>query len=109
MFTLLVVLTIITATLLILTTAVQSSKKEGLGSSWGGTGASQLIGIKQTSDLLEQITWGLIITLFALSIAASLFLKREHARGLPSSPNLNNIQDRGLLPEPEQEDTTHPE
>ena len=59
MFTLLVVLAIITATLLILVVFVQSSKKEGLGSPLGSTGASQLIGIQKTGDLLEQLTWGL--------------------------------------------------
>lgn len=105
MFTLLVVLAIITATLLILVVFVQSSKKEGLGSSLGSTGASQLIGIQKTGDLLEQLTWGLIISLFTLSLATAIFLKRGH--GLPTSPNLERVQERSLLPEPGQGDTTY--
>lgn len=109
MFTLLVTLSIITATLLILTVSVQSSKKEGLGSSLGSIGASQLIGVKKTSDLLEQITWGLIITLFTLILSTSVFLKRGNERGLPTSPNLDRMQERNLLPELNQEDTTHAE
>ena len=109
MFAFLVTLTIITATLLILTVSVQSSKKEGLGSSLGSIGANQLIGVRKTSDLLEQITWGLIITLFALILSTSVFLKRGNERGLPTSPNLDRIQERSLLPELNQEDATHSE
>jgi len=103
MFTLLVTLNIITAILLILVVSVQGSKKEGLGSSLGSMGATQLMGIKKTSDLLEQITWGFIITLFTLSLATTIFLKRGHESSLPTSPNLERIQERNLLPEPNQE------
>lgn len=107
MFTLLVILAIITATLLILVVFVQSSKKEGLGSFLGSTGASQLLGIQKTGDLLEQLTWGLMISLFTLSLATAIFLKRGPEHGVSTSPNLERVQERSLLPEPDQEDTTH--
>jgi preprotein translocase subunit SecG len=102
MFTFLVTLILITASLLILAVLAQSSKKEGLGSVYfgGDTGASQLVGVKKTSDLLEQITWGLVITLFALTLATSLVLnKKDSSSALSDSPNINRAQEHGTLPD----------
>jgi preprotein translocase subunit SecG len=102
MFTLLITFILITAVLLILITALQSSKKEGVGNSLGSMGAHQIIGVKKTSDLLEQITWGLITSLFVLSLSTSLWLKKRNA-GLPMSPNLERIQQEYSLIEPGQD------
>jgi preprotein translocase subunit SecG len=100
MFTFLVVLILIAASLLILVVLVQNSKKEGLNNPLGDAGASQLIGVKKTSDLLEQITWGLVIALFVLTLATSLVLNKTNQSGtLPSSPNINRVQERGTLPD----------
>lgn len=99
MFTFLVVLILITASLLVLMVLVQNSKKEGLGNVYfGDTGASQLIGVKKTSDLLEQITWGLVIALFVLTFATSFFLNKADQPGtFSSSPNISRIQERSKL------------
>ena len=73
---------------------VQNSKKEGLGTPLGDTGASQLIGVKKTSDLLEKITWGLIISLFVLTLSTSLFLNKEGHQGANAqSPNIQRAQE----------------
>lgn len=104
MFIVLIVLAIITAIFLILIVSVQSSKKEGLGDTLGHLGARQLIGIQKTGDLLEQITWGTIITLFILSLTISALLKKRQDDSLPSSPNLEKIQERTLFPELNHED-----
>ena len=103
MFTLQVVLAIITSILLILIVSVQSSKKEGLSSSLGSLDASQLLGIQRSGDLLEQITWWLMIILFSLSLSTAVFLPKN--RELPISPNLEHIQQH-LSPSPDQEDQT---
>ena len=98
MFTFLIVLILIAASLLILAVLVQNSKKEGLNNPLGDAGASQLIGVKKTSDLLEQITWGLVIALFVLTLATSLVLTKTNQSGtLPSSPNINRAQERNRL------------
>jgi preprotein translocase subunit SecG len=106
MVTLLITLVIITAILLILVAALQSSKKEGVGNSLGSMGAHQIIGVKKTSDLLEQVTWGLLTTLFILSLGTSLWLKKRNS-GSTLSPNLERIQQEYSLFEPsqDQEDT----
>ena len=96
MFTFIVILILITASLLILATLVQNAKKDGLGSPLGNTSTSQLIGVKKTTDFLEQFTWGLVITLLVLTLTTSLFLnKTTH---LPASPNIDRAQEYGTLP-----------
>lgn len=112
MFSFLVILILITASLLILAVLVQSSKKEGLGSVYfgGDTGASQLIGVKKTSDLLEQITWGLVIALFSLTLATSLVLNKKDLSGtLSTSPNINRAQEHSILPDTTAQTPTAPE
>ena len=96
MFTFLITLILIVSGLLILAVLVQNSKKEGLGSPLGNSGATQLIGVKRTSDLLEQLTWGLIIALFVLTLATSSFLNKT--ADLPLSPNVERAQEQGALP-----------
>jgi preprotein translocase subunit SecG len=99
MFTFLVVLILISAALLIVAVLIQNSKKEGLNNPLGDTGASQLIGVKKTNDLLEQFTWGLVISLLVLSLGTSIFLKKQDRSGMfPSSPNINHAKERNKLP-----------
>ncbi len=99
MFTILVTLILITAVLLILIVLVQNSKKEGFGSPLGDAGASQLIGVKRTSDLLEQITWGLIVALFVLTLSTSLFLDElGRTNKLLPSPNIERAQEQQDAP-----------
>jgi preprotein translocase subunit SecG len=103
MSTLLIILTVITSTFLILIASLQSSKKEGMGNSLGTMGAHQIIGVKKTSDLLEQITWSLLIGLFILSLGTSFLLKKRNINA-PMSPNLERIQ-QDIVSEPVEEPT----
>ena len=102
MFNFLVTLILITAGLLILAVLVQNSKKEGLGNAYfgGDTGAGQLIGVKKTSDFLEQVTWGLVIALFTLTLATSLVSNKPGRSGaLSSSPNIDRAKEYNTLPD----------
>ena len=72
MYTFIVSLIIFVAILLILVILAQNSKGGGLTSQFGGSGASNMIGIKKTSDLLEKITWGLAITMMLLTLASNI-------------------------------------
>lgn len=60
------------AVLLIIVILPQSSKGGGLIGSVA-SGANQLIGVKKTNDLLEKITWGLMIAIFVLSLLSRVF------------------------------------
>ena len=71
MYTLFVGLTLFCAALLVLVVLAQNSKGGGLSSGFGGSSASNLIGVKKTGDLLERMTWGLAIGVMALVLATN--------------------------------------
>ncbi|QSE96738.1 preprotein translocase subunit SecG [Fulvivirga lutea] len=72
MLTLILSLILLACVLLILVILAQNSKGGGLSSQFGGSGASNMIGVKKTGDLLERLTWGFIIAIFVLSIGTNL-------------------------------------
>ncbi len=74
LFTIILSLVILVAILLILVILAQNSKGGGLSSQFGGSGASNMIGVKKTGDLLENLTWGLVIAMFVLVLSSSFLL-----------------------------------
>jgi preprotein translocase subunit SecG len=64
-------LAIICAVLLVLVVLAQNSKGGGLSSQFGGSGASNLIGVKKTGDVLEKLTWGFAIAIMVFSLATN--------------------------------------
>jgi preprotein translocase subunit SecG len=97
MLALIVTLISITAILLVLVVLAQNSKGGGLASQFGGSGASQLMGVKRTTDLLEKITWGLALGLVILSLATNLIIETPVSGGM-SSPNVERAQERSNVP-----------
>jgi len=73
MFTLVITVILIIAVLLILVVLMQDSKG-GIGS-MSGSSASQLVGVKKASDVLEKSTWLFMVLIIVLSIAANVALK----------------------------------
>jgi preprotein translocase subunit SecG len=102
MLGLIVALITITAILLVLVVLAQNSKGGGLSSQFGGSGSSQLMGVKRTTDLLEKITWGFALALVVLTLATNLIIGPETSEGL-SSPNIDAAQERTVLPSLEQD------
>lgn len=99
MFTLIITLTIIASILLILVVLAQNSKGGGLSSQFGGSGASQVMGVKKTGDFLERLTWGLAIAIFAFAITSSVMVPNKlNADGGIISPNVEKAQQRTILP-----------
>lgn len=72
MYTLIIGLIIFFAILLILVILAQNSKGGGLTSQFGGSSASNIIGVKRTGDLLEKLTWGFVIAIMVLSLSTTL-------------------------------------
>ena len=68
-FTILIVLVIIASILLIITVLLQNGKGEGLASNF--VAGNQTFGVRQTANLLEKITWGLVAFILVVSIIAS--------------------------------------
>lgn len=88
MFSFIVGLIIFSCVLLIVVILAQNAKGGGLSSQFGGSGASNIIGVKKTGDLLERLTWGFVIAIMVLSLALSTNLVS------PSSGGDNDILDR---------------
>ena len=95
MYGLIVTLIVVVAVLLILVVLAQNPKGGGLSSQFGGSGTTQLMGVKKTGDLLEKLTWGFAIALLVLSVSTN-FIQPDVEDDILSSPNLENTQ----TPEP---------
>ncbi|UFH53545.1 preprotein translocase subunit SecG [Spirosoma sp. KNUC1025] len=95
MITAIIVLICIVTVLLILIVLIQNSKGGGLAGEFGGLGSNQLMGVKKTTDLLEQITWGLGIAVMVLSLASYIVVDRNQTGGI-NSANVERAQTQTL-------------
>ena len=68
-FTILTVLIIIAAILLIAIVLLQNGKGDGLASNF--VAGNQTFGVRQTADLLEKFTWGLVAFILVIAIVSS--------------------------------------
>src|SRR5690606_3210624 len=73
MYELILGIIIFLAVLLVLIILAQNSKGGGLSSQFGGSGASNIIGVKKTGDLLEKLTWAFAIALWCLPFRPASF------------------------------------
>lgn len=79
MYALVIGLIIFFAFLLVLVILAQNSKGGGLTSQFGGSAASNIIGVKKTGDLLEKLTWSFIIAIMVLSLSTSFIRPQDSA------------------------------
>jgi len=91
------ILILISAVLLILVVLAQNPKGGGLSSQFGGSGASNIIGVKKTSDLLEKLTWGFAIAIVVLSLGSKTLMHSSSATE-ELSPNLERAGEQQILP-----------
>ncbi|MEP1093829.1 MAG: preprotein translocase subunit SecG [Cyclobacteriaceae bacterium] len=96
MYGVIITVILVVAILLILVVLAQNPKGGGLSSQFGGSGSTQLMGVKKTGDLLEKLTWGFAIALLVLSISTN-FVLPQPAEGF-SSPNIDNAQNQVVPP-----------
>ncbi len=68
-FTILIVLVIVASALLTLVVLLQNGKGGGLASNF--VAGNQTFGVRQTADILEKITWGLVAFIFIVSISTT--------------------------------------
>ena len=79
MYSFIIVLIIIACVLLMLVVLIQNPKGGGIVS--GIIGSSQVMGVKKTSDFIEKLTWGLVLTLIGLCLVAGMVLPSKDDRG----------------------------
>ena len=70
----------------------QNPKGGGLSSQFGGSGTSQVMGVKRTTDLLEKLTWGFFIAILILTLSTEFFIPKQ-SEGI-SSPNIEQAQEK---------------
>lgn len=97
MFTVVIALAIIVCILLILVILAQNPKGGGLSSQFGGSGTSQIMGVKKTTDLLERITWTLGIALLVLSLSTNFIIATRTETSI-SSPNIERAKETAITP-----------
>ena len=68
LFTVLTILVLIASILITLIVLLQNGKGGGLASNF--VAGNQTFGVRQTADILEKITWGLVGFIFVVSIIA---------------------------------------
>jgi preprotein translocase subunit SecG len=95
MFTVLISIIIVLAVLLVLVILGQNSKG-GVGSAFGG-GASQIMGVTKTGDILEKSTWILAVSILVLSLVSSAFYTTSSADGFVS-PNVESAKKQTVTP-----------
>ncbi len=75
LFTVLTVLVLIASILITLIVLLQNGKGGGLASNF--TAGNQTFGVRQTADILEKITWGLVAFIFVISIVSTFSLSNK--------------------------------
>ncbi len=68
-FTILAVLIILASIFLTIVVLLQNGKGGGLASNFAA--GNQTFGVRQTADILEKITWGLVAFVFVVAIVSS--------------------------------------
>ena len=92
LFTILTILILIAAVLLVIVVLLQNGKGEGLASNF--IAGNQTFGVRQTADLLEKVTWGLVAFILVVSIITSFTLRNSAAGGLDITNEIENVQEQ---------------
>ncbi|MBE6217757.1 MAG: preprotein translocase subunit SecG [Bacteroidales bacterium] len=77
LFTVLTVLVLVASVLVTLIVLLQNGKGGGLASNF--VAGNQTFGVRQTADILEKITWGLVAFIFVVSIVTTFTLGGDKA------------------------------
>lgn len=73
MYVFFIVLIVIASFLIVLSVLAQNPKS-GMAANFGAS--NQVMGVRQTADFLEKLTWGLSIAIVVLSLAATMAMPR---------------------------------
>ncbi len=79
MITGLTILITLVCVLLMAVVLIQNPKGGGIDSTFGGSGANQMLGAAKSTDFIEKLTWGLAIALFVLCIITAIVVTGSDA------------------------------
>ena len=95
LFTILTILIVIASILLVAVVLLQSGKGEGMASNF--TSANQTLGVRQTADILEKVSWGLVTFILVVSIITS-FTVRNQTSGVDVTDIIENVETQPEFP-----------
>ena len=95
MYAAIIILIIIASVLLVLVILAQNSKGGGMSAQFGGSGANQMIGAQNTTNLLEKITWGMATAILVLTLGANFLIDRSTA-STSESPNVEKAKNSSV-------------
>lgn len=95
MFTVLTVFIVIAAILLIIVVLLQNGKGQGMASNF--TSANQTLGVRQTADILEKVSWGLVTFILVVSIVTA-FTTRTAVSGVDVTEKIENTASQPEFP-----------
>ncbi len=91
MYILFSIVILVISVLLGLIVLVQNPKGGGLAANFSG--GSQFMGVRQTADMLEKLTWGFGVGILILSLAAATIIPRQvNTDGQEDSQLKNKIE-----------------
>lgn len=105
MSTFIIVLIIIVAVLLVVVVLSQNPKGGGLASGYGGSSATQFMGVKKTGDFLESTTWVLAVLLLSLSLTANKMADTKDAEETSTGSKAVDYSKENKKGGPQQVDT----
>ena len=90
LFVSLTVLIVLAAILLIIVVLLQNGQGEGLASNF--VAGNQTFGVRQTADILEKITWGLVAFILVVAIVTS-FTTGTNGTAIDVTDQIENVAD----------------
>ena len=72
MITALTIVIALVCVLLMGVVLIQNPKGGGIDSTFGGSGANQMLGAAKSTDFIEKLTWGLTVVLFVLCVITAI-------------------------------------
>ncbi len=90
------ILTLIVCIALILIVLVQNSKGGGLASNFASN--TQVMGVRQTADFVEKLTWGCAIVLMVLCLLGAPKIVKSNGTGADTSKSAEKAKTQPVAP-----------
>ncbi len=97
MYIAIVILIVVLSILLTLFVLVQNSKGGGLSA--GFSSSNQIMGVRKTTDFVEKMTWGLVISIAILSVV-SVGIRKNQAIGVSNESEIKEQYEHAKQAEP---------
>ena len=94
-FTILTVLIVIASVLLTIVVLLQNGKGDGLATNF--VAGNQTFGVRQTADMLEKVTWGLVTFILVISIISS-FTMGSRGSAVDVTDKIENVTEQPEFP-----------